>query len=235
MIDRSRDAPGVAADGVSRPAGNNGPMPDESAPARPADPDAPGSSTADRGRSGPPARSAGAASGSAAPRGADLARDALAAARAGNAARRKAAGRTARTSGGSATRLRRRRWSAAGPDPARDPQPLGSTLRTWVKAAGAGTDLTRATLFGRWESIVGTEVAGRCTPTSLVDGELVLQAESTAWATQIRLLAPQLLARINTELGDRSVRRIRANGPAGPSWRFGSRHVRGLGPRDTYG
>lgn len=169
------------------------------------------------------------------PARADLARDALAAARAGNAARRKAAGRTARTSGGSATRLRRRRWSAAGPDPARDPQPLGSTLRTWVKAAGAGTDLTRATLFGRWESIVGTEVAGRCTPTSLVDGELVLQAESTAWATQIRLLAPQLLARINTELGDRSVRRIRANGPAGPSWRFGSRHVRGLGPRDTYG
>ena len=29
---------GVATDGVSRPAGNNGRMPDESAPARPADP-----------------------------------------------------------------------------------------------------------------------------------------------------------------------------------------------------
>jgi predicted nucleic acid-binding Zn ribbon protein len=108
-------------------------------------------------------------------------------------------------------------------------------MRTWVKAAGVGADLTRATLFGRWASIVGAEVAGRCTPTSLVDGELVLQAESTAWATQIRLLAPQLLAKINAELGDRTVVRIRAKGPAGPSWRFGTRHVRGRGPRDTYG
>jgi predicted nucleic acid-binding Zn ribbon protein len=168
-------------------------------------------------------------------RGADLAREALAAARAGSAARRKAAGRTARTSGGSAARLRRRRWSGSGPDPARDPQPLALTMRTWVKSAGVGAVMTQAVLFGRWEGIVGPEVAGRCTPTSLVDGELVVQAESTAWATQIRLLSPQLLARINAELGERSVVRIRAKGPAGPSWRFGARHVRGRGPRDTYG
>ncbi len=192
-------------------------MPDHPPPTRPG---APGPSDAD-----PPA----------APRGADLAREALAAARDGSAARRPAAGRSQRTSGGSAGRLRRRRWSGAGPDPARDPQPLGSTMRTWVKAAGVGADLTRATLFGRWASIVGADVAQRCSPVSLVDGELVLQAESTAWATQIRLLAPQLLARINAELGDRTVLRIRANGPAGPSWRFGTRHVRGRGPRDTYG
>jgi len=196
-------------------------MPDEPAPARRADAGASGASDAAPGRS--------------AARGADLARDALAAARAGNAARRKAAGRAARTSGGSASRLRRRRWSGSGPDPARDPQALGSTMRTWVKAAGVGADLTRATLFGRWEAIVGPEVAGRCAPTSLIDGELVLQAESTAWATQIRLLAPQLLAKINAELGPRTVLRIRANGPSGPSWRFGTRHVRGRGPRDTYG
>lgn len=178
---------------------------------------------------GPPAARPDAA------RGADLARDALSAARAANAARRKAAGQSARASGGSAARLRRRRWSGAGPDAARDPQPLGSTMRVWVKAAGVGADLTRATLFGRWESIVGADVASRCIPTSFVDGELVVQAESTAWATQIRLLAPQLLARINGELGDRTVLRIRAKGPAGPSWRFGTRHVSGRGPRDTYG
>jgi predicted nucleic acid-binding Zn ribbon protein len=168
-------------------------------------------------------------------RGSDLAREALAAARASNAARRKAAGRTPRTGSGSAGNLRRRRWSGSGPDAARDPQPLGLTMRSWVKAAGTGADLTKATLFGRWEKIVGDEVAQRCSPTSLVDGELVVQAESTAWATQIRMLAPQLLVKINPELGPRTVIRIRAKGPAGPSWRFGERHVRGRGPRDTYG
>ena len=130
--------------------------------------------------------------------------------------------------------LRRRRWSGSGPDP-RDPQPLGATLRTWIASAGAGADLKKATLFARWEKIVGPEVADHCSPVTLVDGELLVEAESTAWATQIRMLAPQLLRKINAEVGDRTVVRIRARGPAGPSWKFGYRHVSGRGPRDTYG
>lgn len=168
------------------------------------------------------------------PRGADLARDALAAARESNAARRKAAGRTPIAGRGNAAGLRRRRWSGSGPD-ARDPQPLSATLRTWVSTASVGADLKKATLFGRWEKIVGPEVADHCSPVTLVDGELVVEAESTAWATQIRMLAPQIVRRINAEVGDRTVLRIRARGPAGPSWKFGYRHVPGRGPRDTYG
>src|SRR5664279_3181341 len=180
-----------------------------------------------------PAATAGRSAGSP-PRGADLAREALVNARASTAARRKAAGRTPLGQRGGAANLRRRRWSGSGPD-ARDPQPLGATLRAWVASAGAGADLKKATLFARWEQIVGAEVADHCAPTSLTDGELLVQAESTAWATQIRMLAPQLLRRINTEVGDRTVIRIRAKGPVGPSWKFGYRHVSGRGPRDTYG
>ena len=167
-------------------------------------------------------------------KGSDLARDALAAARESNAARRKAAGRTPLHRRGAANNLKRRRWSGSGPD-ARDPQPLSATLRTWVASAGAGTDLTKATLFGRWPQIVGTDIADHCEPVSLVDGELLVQAESTAWATQIRMLSGQLVRRINDEVGERSVKRIRARGPAAPSWKFGNRHVSGRGPRDTYG
>lgn len=174
------------------------------------------------------------ADGTPAPRGADLAREALAAARASTAARRKAAGRTPMAGRGSAANLRRRRWSGSGPD-ARDPQPLGATLRAWVSSASAGADLKKATLFARWDKIVGPEVADHCAPVSLNEGELLVEAESTAWATQIRMLAPQLLKRINAEVGDRTVIRIRARGPAGPSWKFGYRHVSGRGPRDTYG
>ena len=170
----------------------------------------------------------------AAPRGADLARDALASARASTAARRKAAGRTPVGQRGGAGKLTRRRWSGSGPD-SRDPQPLSATLRTWVASSGAADDLRKASLFAQWEKIVGAEVADHCTPVSLVEGELLVQAESTAWATQIRMLAPQLLRKINAEVGHRSVLRIRARGPAGPSWKFGYRHVPGRGPRDTYG
>ena len=171
--------------------------------------------------------------------GADLARDALAAAREQNAARRRAAARTADANpkgrrAGSAAALRRRRWSGSGPD-ARDPAPLGATLKRWLGEAAVGADITKATVMGRWAQIVGPEIADHCEPVSLVDGELVLRAESTAWATQIRMLAPQIVAKINREVGHGSVLHIRAQGPSGPSWRFGSRHVSGRGPRDTYG
>jgi predicted nucleic acid-binding Zn ribbon protein len=70
---------------------------------------------------------------------------------------------------------------------------------------------------------------------SLRDGELVLQAESTAWATQLRQLQRQILAKLAAAVGDDVVRRVRIVGPSGPSWRHGPRHVRGRGPRDTYG
>jgi len=166
-------------------------------------------------------------------RGSDLAREALAEARRRNAEKRKAAGRTPLVR--KTVRGGRRRWSGAGPDAGRDPQPFGAVLKRWIEQAGVGADLTKAQLFGRWDQIVGKEVADHCRPVSLVDGELVLQAESTAWATQLRLLAPNVVKRINRELGDGSVRRIRAQGPSGPSWRFGTRHVPGRGPRDTYG
>jgi predicted nucleic acid-binding Zn ribbon protein len=108
-------------------------------------------------------------------------------------------------------------------------------MRSWVKAAGAGADLTKATLFGRWEQIVGADVAGRCTPVALVESELTVQAESTAWATQIRLLAPTLLARLAEELGAGVVRAVTVRGPSAPSWKKGLLAVRGRGPRDTYG
>jgi predicted nucleic acid-binding Zn ribbon protein len=129
----------------------------------------------------------------------------------------------------------RRRWSGPGPYKRRDPQPVGATLKNWLSGTGAAKQLARATLFDRWADIVGPEIADRCEPVSLVDGELVLQAVSTAWATQLRLLTGTIQQRINAQVGRGTVTRIRTKGPAGPSWRFGNRHVPGRGPRDTYG
>lgn len=69
----------------------------------------------------------------------------------------------------------------------------------------------------------------------LTDGELTVQADSTAWATQLRLLQRQLLAKIAAGVGDGVVKRLRVQGPTAPSWRHGPRRVPGRGPRDTYG
>ncbi|MHA6628941.1 DciA family protein [Pseudonocardia sichuanensis] len=167
-------------------------------------------------------------------RGSDLAREALRAAREASAER--AAKRTAEMQGRKPVKARgrRRRWSGPGPDD-RDPQPFGRLVSRVALDRGWSPRLTDATVLGRWHQLVGSDIADHCTPLSLRDGELVLQAESTAWATQLRTLQRQLLGRLAGAVGRDVVRRIRVVGPSGPSWRHGPRHVRGRGPRDTYG
>jgi predicted nucleic acid-binding Zn ribbon protein len=171
--------------------------------------------------------------------GPQLARAALDAARA-----RREAGRPARRRGsgdgrghdgagpGSGRRLRG--YSGPGPDP-RDPQPLAAVLSRLVKARGWQRPTAEASVFGSWEKVVGADVASHCRPVKLENGELIVEAESTAWATQLRLLAGKLLARIAGEIGNGVVTKLHIHGPAAPSWNRGPRRVRGRGPRDTYG
>ncbi|MDP9443707.1 MAG: DciA family protein, partial [Actinomycetota bacterium] len=125
--------------------------------------------------------------------------------------------------------------SGAHPDD-RDPQPLDATVGRLVAEQGWATDVAVHALFGRWPDVVGAEVAEHCRPERYADGRLSVRADSTAWATQLRLLAPSVVRRIAEELGDGTVTRIEVRGPTQPSWRKGPRAVRdGRGPRDTYG
>lgn len=132
-------------------------------------------------------------------------------------------------------RGQRLKTSGAHPDE-RDPQTLDTTLGRLVSDHGWALDLKVHGVFGRWSSIVGEEIAQHCTPTSYADGRLTVRTDSTAWATQLRLLAPNLVRRLNEELGHGSVLVIEVEGPNLPSWKKGRLGVRdGRGPRDTYG
>jgi predicted nucleic acid-binding Zn ribbon protein len=177
--------------------------------------------------------------------GLEVARAALAAARAEARRRGLRPGRVPPRSGpgggeeGAGDRSRWRRAtpeerSGAHPDE-RDPQLLGPTLDRLVTERGWETDAAVGGVMGRWAAIVGPEVAAHATPVAYDDGELVVRADSTAWATQIRLLAPTLLARLAAELGSGTVTRVTVRGPSAPSWKRGPLSVRGRGPRDTYG
>jgi predicted nucleic acid-binding Zn ribbon protein len=108
-------------------------------------------------------------------------------------------------------------------------------LARLIKARGWQRPTAEATVFGAWERVVGADVADHCRPVKLEAGELTVEAESTAWATQLRLLAAKLLHRIAAEIGPNVVTRLHIHGPAAPSWNRGPRRVRGRGPRDTYG
>jgi predicted nucleic acid-binding Zn ribbon protein len=127
------------------------------------------------------------------------------------------------------------------PGPARgrprreDPQPLVSAIGSLLDTRGWQQQAAMGSVFGRWADIVGHDLAAHTRPDSFADGELTVTADSTAWATQVRLLAPALVRRLNTELGDGSVRRVKVRGPAPPRQRGGWRVPGSKGPGDTYG
>lgn len=125
--------------------------------------------------------------------------------------------------------------SGAHPD-ARDPALIGQEVDKLVAQSGWEKDVAVHGVFGRWPAIVGSEVAAHCTPEAYTEGRLRVRTDSTAWATQLRLLAPTVVRRMNEELGHGTVLVIDVIGPDAPSWTKGRRAVRdGRGPRDTYG
>lgn len=141
-----------------------------------------------------------------------------------------------------ARRPRRRRrggaveqtWSAAGPSD-RDPATAGAVMDAIVSSGGWTQRLAVHTVTGRWDQIVGPAVAEHSVVEQFADGVLTVRCDSTAWATQMRMLAPQLLRRLADEAGEGVVKTVQVKGPDAPSWVRGPRRVKGRGPRDTYG
>ncbi len=127
--------------------------------------------------------------------------------------------------------------SGAGADP-RDPLPLDGAIDELVARRAWQTPTQMASVQGRWEEIAGVEVAEHVSVESFDTGtgDLVLRADSTAWATQVRYLADSLLQRIADVAGEGIVTHLVVRGPDAPSWRAGRlRSPDSRGPRDTYG
>lgn len=140
------------------------------------------------------------------------------------------------------SKRQRRSWSdgpqfsGSGPDD-RDPSLLGVSMANLVRANGWEQKSKVGGVIGRWPSIVGHDLASHVTPESFDDkaGRLVLRAESTTWATQVRSLIPMLQQKMDDEIGPSIVREIEVRGPARKSRNYGPLRVKGRGDRDTYG
>lgn len=185
-----------------------------------------------------PDRQAGTFSGPRDANRAALAADALARAKAD------AAARGSRPAAPAEDEFAQRKNSSASLSPGRrarrqrrdDPAPLGAAIDGLIVETGWELAVATGSVFGRWAQIVGPDLAAHTAPDSLADGELTVTADSTAWATQLRLLRAELVRKLNAELGDGAVRRVRVLGPGTQARRPGEWRVRGSrGPRDTYG
>lgn len=81
-----------------------------------------------------------------------------------------------------------------------DPQPLGKVVESLVESLHGDRPgpSSRAVggVFGRWNEIVGPDVARHVHPVRLETDRLVVEVADPAWATQVRLLADQMRSRV---------------------------------------
>lgn len=114
------------------------------------------------------------------------------------------------------------------------PQLLNQSLEELIAQRGWQERMKDSDLFVKWAELVGADIAGHVKPLAFAEGTLTLSAESTAWATQIRLIDTQI--RTALARGGFEVSEVVIKGPNAPSWRRGGWSVKGgRGPRDTYG
>ena len=117
----------------------------------------------------------------------------------------------------------------------RDPGSMADALDELASTMGWAPSLARAELIEHWPDIVGDDVAAHATPSSFYEGTLEVTCDSSAWATQLRLMKKNLREALQERFPHAGVSDIVVKAPGAPSWKHGSRSVPGRGPRDTYG
>lgn len=95
------------------------------------------------------------------------------------------------------------------------PRPLRHALAAVTAATAPATTLAR--VQGCWSAVAGDAVAREAEPVADRDGEILVRCASAVWASELELLAPQLVEGLNAALGAPLVRalKVRAGGPAG--------------------
>ncbi|MEO7018481.1 MAG: DciA family protein [Leifsonia sp.] len=117
----------------------------------------------------------------------------------------------------------------------RDPRGLGDVVDALTSQLGWTSSLAQSDLLAGWLELAGEETAKHAVPEGISERVLTVRCESTAWATQLRIMRSDLLVRIAERFPQADIESIRFQGPDAPSWKRGPRSIPGRGPRDTYG
>jgi predicted nucleic acid-binding Zn ribbon protein len=117
----------------------------------------------------------------------------------------------------------------------RDPRGIDDILNGLTARLGWASPLARAELLDSWADLAGAETAQHSEPVAIEDGVLLVRCDSTAWATQLRLMRGQITTSIAGRFPDAGIESVKFDGPNAPSWKRGTRSIPGRGPRDTYG
>jgi predicted nucleic acid-binding Zn ribbon protein len=84
------------------------------------------------------------------------------------------------------------------------PTRLGEALQAYLKKAGLVKRIGQARVLDDWAELVGPQIARVTQPDSVgADGVLRVRVATPAWASELQLMTPQILARINKDRAGR--------------------------------
>ncbi|MFL5515234.1 MAG: DciA family protein [Gemmatimonadales bacterium] len=98
----------------------------------------------------------------------------------------------------------------------RRPTSLADALASYLKQSGFSKRLQQAGIIEAWAELVGPQIAAVTAPESVTpDGVLRVKVARAAWANELSLMSPRILARLNAGRQGR-VKEIRwVPGPVG--------------------
>lgn len=87
------------------------------------------------------------------------------------------------------------------------PRRLAAPVQALTSELAPATTLARVQEV--WERTLGSAIAGCASPTAERDGVLTVICEAAVWAQELELMGGELVARLNAELGENTLRRLR--------------------------
>ena len=92
----------------------------------------------------------------------------------------------------------------------RTPRKLGDVMKDVLSRSGVADRVAQAAVIPEWRSLVGPQIAGVTDPMSVTpQGTLFVAVKTNAWMTELSLLEPDLLRRLNERAGRLQIKRIR--------------------------
>jgi predicted nucleic acid-binding Zn ribbon protein len=98
------------------------------------------------------------------------------------------------------------------------PIPLSEALEAWLKGSGIKTRVEQAGIVEEWAALVGPQIARVTAPEGVsADGVLRVRVATAPWASELSLMTPRIIGRLNAGRRSRLVTAIRwIPGPLAP-------------------
>ena len=90
------------------------------------------------------------------------------------------------------------------------PMRVGDAIASYVARSGLAARLSQAEVIPEWSKLVGPQIAAVARPERVTaDGTLFVRVATSGWMTELQLMTPEIMARLNAGRGEGRVKTLR--------------------------